>query len=57
MIPQSVVEEIAFHGTIRVRVNGPYGYASAPEWSHYDTIIMVAGGIGVGIYPSRPYMA
>ena len=44
---QELVRSVAARGTINVRVDGPYGYASEPEWTLYDTIIMVAGGIGV----------
>ncbi len=44
---QEVVNRVAANGTIPVRVDGPYGYASEPEWTLYDTLIMVAGGIGV----------
>ena len=44
---QEVVHRVAARGTIDVRVDGPYGYASEPEWTLYDTVVMVAGGIGV----------
>ena len=44
---QGVVHKVAARGTIDVRVDGPYGHASEPEWTLYDTIVMVAGGIGV----------
>ena len=44
---QDLIARIAEHGSIPVRVDGPYGSASAPEWTHYDHIVMVAGGIGV----------
>ena len=44
---QEVVHRVAARGTIDVRVDGPYGYASEPEWTLYDTVVMIAGGIGV----------
>ena len=46
---QRVVSRVAERGTINVRVDGPYGYSSEPEWTLYDTVIMVAGGIGVKV--------
>lgn len=63
---QEVVHRVAARGTIDVRVDGPYGYASEPEWTLYDTVVMVAGGIGVSFlhclgptyahYPCTPYI-
>jgi NAD(P)H-flavin reductase len=44
---QKVVKKLAEEGSITVRADGPYGRASEPEWSSYDTICMIAGGIGV----------
>ena len=32
-----------------MRVDGPYGeFAEHPEWTHYKTLVIIAGGIGVG---------
>ena len=44
---RKLVTLLADQGSIVVRVGGPYGAASKPEWSHYDQLIMIAGGIGV----------
>lgn len=31
-----------------MRVDGPYGeFQEHPEWTHYNTLIIIAGGIGV----------
>lgn len=31
-----------------MRVDGPYGeFAEHPEWTHYKTLVIIAGGIGV----------
>ena len=46
---QNLIKALAEEGTIPVRIDGPYGSASAPEWTHYDHILMVAGGIGVSL--------
>lgn len=49
---KGMIEALAEHGTIPVRVDGPYGSASDPEFSQYDHVLMVAGGIGVSHRPS-----
>ncbi len=48
---QEIIKKLAEEGTIAVRADGPYGSASKPEWTCYDSICMVAGGIGVGCLP------
>lgn len=47
MRAQAVVQQLADHGSIVVRADGPYGAVQKPEWSSYDSIVMIAGGIGV----------
>jgi hypothetical protein len=46
---QRVVERLAEEGVVAVRADGPYGghVSNRPEWMHYNTLVMVAGGIGV----------
>ncbi len=35
-------------GSVVMRVDGPYGeFAEHPEWTHYKTLVIIAGGIGV----------
>lgn len=37
-----------------MRVDGPYGeFQEHPEWTHYKTLVIIAGGIGV----SQPFEA
>lgn len=36
-------------GSVVMRIDGPYGeFAEHPEWTHYKTLVIIAGGIGVG---------
>ena len=51
---QRVIRKLAEEGTVSVRADGPYGSASKPEWTAYDTICMIAGGIGVILAQSLP---
>lgn len=31
-----------------MRIDGPYGeFSEHPEWTHYKTLVIIAGGIGV----------
>ena len=43
----NLIRALAEEGTIPIRVDGPYGSRSAPEFTNYDHILMIGGGIGV----------
>ncbi|CAL5218771.1 g490 [Coccomyxa viridis] len=43
-----LLNRVLNRGSVVMRVDGPYGeFAEHPEWTHYKTLVIIAGGIGV----------
>lgn len=43
-----LLQRVLGRGSVVMRVDGPYGeFQDHPEWTHYQTLVIVAGGIGV----------
>ena len=44
-----LLNRVLHKGNVVMRIDGPYGeFAEHPEWTHYKTLVIIAGGIGVG---------
>ena len=49
-----LLHRVLQRGSVVMRVDGPYGeFQDHPEWTHYSTLVIVAGGIGASLLPFR----
>ena len=45
-----LLQRVLGRGSVVMRVDGPYGeFQDHPEWTHYRTLVIVAGGIGASL--------
>ena len=52
-----LMQRVLHRGSVVMRVDGPYGeFQDHPEWTHYRTLVIVAGGIGASLLCCRLHL-